>query len=1265
MSEDGPVKKHQTNPYINLDDLGVSKDERITEGLFKEIVSQALEKNLSTYEKVVFVSRSPLSEVKALCRERLHEVPEAHLGNKDIMYTMLRNLFDEVANILLQPQSEEFYRIYANQVFNHNPDTSAFEEAVVRLRDEDLQVAISLLGDVAGSVRAREMFYDYAKKQKVQPRGRTMVDGLKPAEAEELPDSIPPEPMSDKPTTKKNLFRIEHPEKKKKKRRMKKGVSSTHVDTKTDGLFVGPPANVDIPKMPIYAPRTREEQEILFQGSTDPDSVRFTPEPTIDQVQSESSLDAEIVATLHEIEDEPTMDLSQTLPAVSTSEEEEMRPTLPDAPESIRSASGKGEHEIEDEDTWIQEPAVEPEPVAPPSRPKLESQPIIPVGDVKEEKDVPSTKKPLVFSQPTSKRTGDLRAHVPPMRPPMASESKYRQDEPKIMVDGAINKQFSNEGIIEETLGKLPEGNSAEDTKRLTTAPRSKKKERGNRIWAIALAALTGLGVAVTAKRFYSPDTTDALESSRTPAPPAPSPTMAPTTVPSPAPVPTTSPRPNPEPKPMPGPAPDPKPVTVPHKTAEFDASSIDPKNVLLKTLVEDGNFTLKMNAGVNGQFLALATNGANAEQAKQIAALNKKISIGVYAVAMKKFGSLSPQQIQEIKSDATHPDHGFLVSSLAISKKYNQSWSPKVRVMQKNPDGTAVYDRFGKPIFEVKDYWDAHKEAYEYGLKFVNEMGAKGYGNIHNVGKPGDVVTIEEVTYFADILDIMAVRRKSAGGATGLHTPGKKGKVQSHDKKDGAPQKENNDGGKQGFFQPQPFNLDPQLHEHKSPTFIEPDQAPDHDAAPSKHAKNEFTTETPPDAKFAQKASHRVDMSFLEKDPAKKFDNLFRLNRKIRVKNGETFWSAMEKSVADSGESMFVRAAVEGVLNRWKGHGVDQLPFSVAQQTGDGLILQIDHPDFAEEMSKSLAKARKMDAATAKRRGEVSPKAPTPAEKAAERREDLAVGPLYLSAVYRPAQGVRPKDLLIGDIQRSKLSPFVEGAVMRQLDRIQGAPFTIRDIKNREYGLKPAVKRQLELAAKLAMHREQKGLGNANVDMSFARPKPAEPLKYGAVEEMNGVPTNMDVPLKWHPVQYLEHTLVEKLQARRKVLADNPNNMELIGRLMNAEHQVKAKCAGMRRMGLRECVKMYVPAQQGRPTKVVWKSTTVDSLARIMNPLFEKPEVSLNGVQKDPSRPASKRPLPVPEYKKRMAKVPKRPLPVPRRYRSPSSTPRPVDRVA
>ncbi|HMR01139.1 MAG TPA: hypothetical protein PKA32_02000, partial [Candidatus Gracilibacteria bacterium] len=190
--------------------------------------------------------------------------------------------------------------------------------------------------------------------------------------------------------------------------------------------------------------------------------------------------------------------------------------------------------------------------------------------------------------------------------------------------------------------------------------------------------------------------------------------------------------------------------------------------------------------------------------------------------------------------------------------------------------------------------------------------------------------------------------------------------------------------------------------------------------------------------------------------------------------------------------------------------------------------------------------------------------------------------------------------------------------------------PFIVKDLKNRAYVLKPEVKRQLEFAARIAVNREKKGLGNANVDMSFARP---EPLKYGEILEMNGVPTNMEVPLKWHPVQYMEHMLVEKLQTRRKVLANNPNNMDLIGRLMDAEHQLKAKCAGMRRAGLNECVKMYIPAQKGQPTKVVWKSSIVESLGRIMDPLFEKPEVSLNGMQKNPAKPLPKRPLPVPRY--------------------------------
>ncbi len=1226
MSKEGPSKKHTTNPYINLEDFGLQESDRITQDVFQEIVSNALEKNVAHYEHITHIVRCPLVYVKQKCRERLSDVPEAHLRNKTIMFSVLRTLFDEVAEILLSSESESFYQMFADQAQNFELGTVEFEEAVERLRNEDLQVIIKLLGDVAGSVRARELFYDYAKKQKVQPRGRTMIDGLKPEDSDVPP---PSDPLPETPSTKKEgLYRIPSPDGKKRKatRKMRAAGVVKRVDTQTDGLFTSPPVAVAIPKMPIYVPQSHEEREVLVQGSTGPESVRFTPEPSVEQVQSDSGVDVEIASTPHEIDDEPTVDLGATLPSVET-EEDSLRPTLPDAPDSIRSASGKGQEEIEDEETWINEPVVEPTPaVVPEKRAKIASQPIIPVNNLYDDE------KTVVIQQPTSKRTGDLSAHVPPMRPPLASESNYNPKEPSVVLSQPKTlPPKAREEVYEEPLVELPEGKSGDDTKRLTI-PSKRRSGQRNRAIAIALAGLTALGAAAVGKRFFgSSETTDTVENPHTP--PTPTPSIVHTSAP-PKPQPTSF----PQPKPQPGPSPDPQPVTVPKSIAEFDASSVDPKNFLLKKLIEDGQFTLgKYGIGVNGQFLRMAATGANPDQTKEIAALNKKINIGVYAVAMKKFGGLSPQQIQEIKNDPSHPDHGFLMSSIAISKEFKQPWSPTVRVMKKNADGTAVYDRSGRPIFEVKDYWEAHKDAYEYGQKFVDEMKAKGYGNVHNVGKFGDAVTIEAVTYWADILDIMKVAHKTADGS-GLNHKGKAGEEKSHGNQDGTPQKPGNTGkGTQGYWQPPVYNLDPQFHQHKNPTFIQPDQNPGDSITPNKYAKNNmFKADNPSDGKIMPtnigtgnevvRASHRVDMSFLEKDPSRQFANLFRLNRKMSVKGGETFWSVMDKAVAESGQSMFVKAAAQGVLKRWKSRGVDQMPFSVSQQTGDGLILVIDHPDFAEEMNLSLAKARKMDEFSAKKRGEVTEKKTVPAELAPE----LASGPLYLSAIYRPLQGVRPKDALIGDIQRSNLSPFAEAAVMRQLERIKGTPFIVKDLKNRAYVLKPEVKRQLEFAARIAVNREKKGLGNANVDMSFARP---EPLKYGEILEMNGVPTNMEVPLKWHPVQYMEHMLVEKLQTRRKVLANNPNNMDLIGRLMDAEHQLKAKCAGMRRAGLNECVKMYIPAQKGQPTKVVWKSSIVESLGRIMDPLFEKPEVSLNGMQKNPAKPLPKRPLPVPRY--------------------------------
>ena len=204
-----------TNPYMRLSDLGL-----LTKDHFNEVVKDALASHLSPNENVILVEhrRSPFPKVKGLFQTSLANISADDLKNKDAMFAVLKSLLDEAIEILLLQESELFYRFFSIQQLGLQLDTDEFHEAVARLRNEYFETVKKLLEDVAMSVGVEAPFNTYARSQSATPRGRTMVDGLKPAATEELPDSIPPEPVIKEPSTQRDgLYRIPSPSQKKKR----------------------------------------------------------------------------------------------------------------------------------------------------------------------------------------------------------------------------------------------------------------------------------------------------------------------------------------------------------------------------------------------------------------------------------------------------------------------------------------------------------------------------------------------------------------------------------------------------------------------------------------------------------------------------------------------------------------------------------------------------------------------------------------------------------------------------------------------------------------------------------------------------------------------------------------------------------------------------------------------------------------------------------------------------------------------------------------
>lgn len=354
-----------------------------------------------------------------------------------------------------------------------------------------------------------------------------------------------------------------------------------------------------------------------------------------------------------------------------------------------------------------------------------------------------------------------------------------------------------------------------------TLRPPKPKPSRWRRWVAIGAAAVTAFSAYFITRKGETVDE-QPINTVQTATPPNPT---APKTTPKETPIdpPKTVDKPIDPPK---------KPDTPVH---EFDNSRVPERNVYLRNLIDKKGFDLEGNkGGVNRQFLTHAVQAFDAEQRADLKKLNQKLDRGVYAVAMKKFGNLKPYEVDAIAHDPAHPDHGFLVSTLAMSKQLNQPFTPKVKVMEKNADGTAVTGTDGKPVFKVLDYWEAYADEFKYGQQYMEEMAAKGYANIHNIGKPGEFFNIEGVTYYRDVLDIAgAVKVASHDKNPNPAVPG--GPVQSPAPKNPRPLPQN-DPNKHGFFQIPTFDHPNMTPQRRDKIEIQPDRFDHH--PDSKYAK-------------------------------------------------------------------------------------------------------------------------------------------------------------------------------------------------------------------------------------------------------------------------------------------------------------------------------------------------------------------------------------------------------------------------------------------